>query len=176
MQFGIAIRPDRGVWNTIKASVGTQTSGYLDERRCTGGETSPVIAISRLSISSIALSIAGWARAANSNRTSTIAVVEVADLIGEGDVIRMRCPGHAGLLRRGAVHGMEVIRNVVARAGEWDLAETIRSARRHRTGMTRCLIVNNDLQAMRRIVQLDCQPVPGVHEEICIGVRSEGIN
>ena len=68
--------------------------------------------------------------------TNNDAEVEVADLIRESGVVRMRSPDHTCLLRRGAVHGMEVVGKILASCPRWgkkDLTKPITRAGCHRT-------------------------------------------
>ena len=67
------------------------------------------------------------------------AEIEVPDLIGERDVVRMRGPLHPGGLRGRAVHGVEVIRDVGAGGpgrGELNHAEVVGGAGDHEPALT----------------------------------------
>ncbi len=79
----------------------------------------------------------------------------MADLVREGDVIGMGGPGHARLLRRGAVHGMEIVGNVVAAGAAWvilHLTKGISRAGDHRTTLPGGIINDISFQPMRGIM------------------------
>ncbi len=97
------------------------------------------------------------------------AVVVVTDLIGEGDVVGVSHPRHACLLRRSAIHRMEVVRNVVAGGAIriiLNLTEAIGGAGRHRATLPDCMIVNADIQAIGGIMHRDSNLIAGVHEQV----------
>src|SRR5262249_52382491 len=106
-----------------------------------------------------------------------VAVLEVADLVGDGDVVRVGRPDHAGVLAGGRVHRVERVR--LAGAGgrvrvEAALAEAVGEARGHRADLPAGQVDDVDLEAGRGVVQRHGQVVAAVHEQVLVLVRGEG--
>src|SRR5207237_6515324 len=115
------------------------TSGDLYQEGRRGVEAVVVVTVGLLDV--VGRTFAAGASAACGHMA---AVVKVPDLVREGDVVRMRRPGHAGQLRAGAVFRMEVIRQVLAdRAVRLvlDLTEAVRRARGHEARLARGQVV-----------------------------------
>ena len=91
-------------------------------------------------------------------------------LVREGDVVRVRRPGHARVRSRGAVHRMEVVGEFsapVEGAGAYfTWPKPVRCTGDHETMLTSRLVLDVDLQAMRGIVHGNQQVVPRVHEQV----------
>ena len=117
MQRGVAIGPVWEIGHSVKARiVGKGASRYLHQRRSRGWEAIEIVSIGPFYRRAYPLRVPRWTfdtvKAARNG--GAITVVKVADLIGECDVIGMRRPDDASVLRGGAVHRMEVIGNVFA--------------------------------------------------------------
>src|SRR5260370_40562491 len=99
-------------------------------------------------------------------RVYTAAVLEVPDLVREGDVVRVGCPDNTRVLARRAVQRVEGLADDVARrAGrrsELDLAEAVGRARRHRATLPGGQVVDVDLEPRRRVVHIYPAGVAGV--------------
>ena len=159
MQRGVAIGPTRLVGLAIKAVIFATAASDLNAQGRAGRETGGIIDIARLGIGALSLGVGrgAWSGRRDSSRTRT--EVEVADLIGEGDVVGVDCPRHVGLFRRRAVHRVEVVRQVVgghvtigAVGIELHLGKAVGSAGYHETALPGGLILDIDAQALRGIV------------------------
>src|SRR5207248_5658317 len=105
-----------------------------------------------------------------------VAVLEVPDLVGEGDVVGVRSPGDACVLARAAVHRVVRIRLLMAGGRgrfELDLLPAVGNAGGHRAGLAGRLVVDRDLEAGGGVVQVDRQLVTGVHEEVGRRIRRQ---
>src|SRR5215469_1999335 len=103
-----------------------------------------------------------------------VAVLEVPDLIREGNVVGMRRPDHPGLRRRRAVHRVEVAGDrLAACTGRvvLDLGVPVGGARCHRPGLSGGPVAEGDLHTLRRVMGGHPDPVAGVHEQ---GLRRVG--
>src|SRR5207302_2565083 len=104
---------------------------------------------------------------ASAARGHMAAVVEVPDLVRESDVVRMRRPGHAGLLRARAVFGVEVVRQVLADGAVrlvLDLPEAVRRARGHEARLACGQVVQVDAQTVRSVLHGPDDAVARIHE------------
>src|SRR5229473_1064590 len=75
-------------------------------------------------------------------RANRIAILEVADLVGESDVVSMGCPRHSCVLAGGGIDRMKVGRNVVrgriavcSSRIEQNFTELVGGARCHRASL-----------------------------------------
>jgi hypothetical protein len=91
---GVPVRPDCLVGNPVETGVGVCAAADLD----LGGELRPeaevVVLVADLEVGRRALPLAAFAV-----RGDVAAEVEVADLVGEGNVVGVGHPGDARLLR-----------------------------------------------------------------------------
>ena len=98
------------------------------------------------------------ARAVAAFSGDRVAVLEVADLVGEGDVVAVRRPRHARVLARGGVHRAERVRRLVTgRRGrlEHDLREAVGRARGHRARLAGRQVVDDRRQAGGAVMDVD---------------------
>src|SRR5437879_2330073 len=126
----IAVRPDVQIGRSVESGVRIQTARDLYQQGCRRIQAEVVIRVRLLDV--VGRSLGAGASAACGD---VAAVVEVPDLVRESDVVRVRRPGHAGLLRAGAVLRMEVVRQVLADGAVrlvLDLAEAVRRAGDHK--------------------------------------------
>src|SRR5207302_4896549 len=97
--------PDLLVGDTVEVVVGRDAASDRDERRESGIEAAVVVPVeARLTVARARASLGGDA----------VAVLEVPDLVREGDVVRMRRPWDARVLARGRVPRVEAIRRLRA--------------------------------------------------------------
>src|SRR5262249_41021154 len=118
------------------------TSTDSDVRGLRGVEAASVVAVQAAFIAGPVTGAGLWIGAA--------AILEVADLIREGDVVRVRCPWHARVLAGRAVHRMEVPWGLRTGGSAWsvvDCGEAIGAASRHRSGLPRRRVVERDPQS-----------------------------
>ena len=89
---------------------------------------------------------------------TVVAVLEVADLVRERDVVRVRRPRDARVLARGRVHRVEGVRATASSRGvgsEVDLREAVRCTRRHRARLAARQVVDAHDQPRGRVVDVD---------------------
>src|SRR5439155_25881851 len=95
MQVGVAVRPGRLIRLPVEARrVGVQAAVYQDEGRRRRREAVVVVPVGRLLVAGRTLETAAACERFGDDR----AVVEVADLVREGDVVGVRRPGNPRLL------------------------------------------------------------------------------
>src|SRR5262249_59593762 len=109
---------------SVESGIGIGAAVDVYPQRLRGGEAEVVIPIGRFGVLSEALGVArgagdGVAVGVDAERggrdgVRTLTVLEVPDLVGECDVVRVRRPDHPGLRGGGGVHRVEVIRDVDA--------------------------------------------------------------
>ena len=154
MKGGVAIRPISLVGDAIEAGgVGARAAADAKAARVGRGEASLVVPVGSLGISRRAFRRGRCAAAAGGGYVA--AIVEVADLVRERDVVGVRGPDHPGLLRRGAVHRMEILGDQLALAAVWLIqrrSKPVARAGGHRTGLAVGLILDTDEQSAARVV------------------------
>src|SRR5713226_8718882 len=104
---GVAVCPQRLVRHAVDALVGSLAPGDPDPGGLVGAEAEVVVSVGGLLVTEHTLFGAGgalseWGVVGVGNNVR--AVVEMADLVRESDVVRVRGPDDARVLRRGAVH------------------------------------------------------------------------
>ena len=107
-----------------------------------------------------------------------VAVREVPDLVGAGDVVRVRGPRRARGLRRGVELRVERVRRLVAGVRVrlvQDLLEPVRGARRHRPCLVGRQVVEHHLESLRRVEHVQLQPVTAVHLQVGRRIRIPGV-
>ena len=91
MQPGVAIGPHVLIGGAIKSysrgKVRLIAALHLYPREGGGWEAAKIITVGGLLVADDALVAAGWASAARCDGVAACAVVEVTDLVGEGDVV-----------------------------------------------------------------------------------------
>src|SRR5437667_11838676 len=110
-RVGERSRPDQLVRHAIKVEIGGEAAAnrYQPENtgKCRVKAPEIVFRYSRKTVIQVMHTILS---AASALATDRIAVLEVADLVGEGDVVRVGGPWHSRVLAGGGLHGVELIR------------------------------------------------------------------
>jgi len=179
MQRRVAVRPDRLVAEAVEPGVGFCAAVDMDPQGLAGGEAEVIVPVGRRDVIPESLGVtrragdrvAAGVKAERRGRDGVraLAVLEVPDLAGKGDVVGVGRPDDPGLLRRGGVHRVEVVRKVdAAGAGRvvLDLAEPVGRAGGHRSRLPAGLIVEDRPQPVRRVLQGHADVVAGVHEQV----------
>src|SRR5437667_1864120 len=179
-RVGERSRPDQLVRNTSKVEIGGEAAANRYQPENTGKRCGKAPKIIFCPSGKTVIQVMHTILSTRPPFTlDAIAIFEVADLVGEGDVVRVGGPWHSRVLAGGGVHGMEIIRYVVsgaiavrpARIVE-DLSEAIGSTGGHRTNFPGSQVGNRNLQPVCRVPQDDTQNVAGVVEE-CVLVGRE---
>lgn len=110
MEHGVSIGPRILVRDSVEASVCAEAARDLYEQGLAGSVAAGIIGVGWLQVRTLAL----VANAGAVGGIDVVAIIEMADLVGERDVVGVGRPRYTRLLRRGAVHRMEVVRNIVA--------------------------------------------------------------
>ena len=131
-RVGQRARPGLLVRDAVEVVVGADAAADLDPQRLLGSEAADVVAVRPVLVARRRLG-AGPVRVDDAG-----AVLEVADLVGEGHVVGVGRPRHPGVLAGRRVHRVERVRRL--RAGRRvrvvvDLGEPVGDAGRHRPGL-----------------------------------------
>ncbi len=141
-----AVRPHRLIANAVEPGVGALAAGHLDQRGVLRPEAEGVVrkraGCGRRAFTSFCVAcdaLRGGCPAVPGKASNVATEVEMANLVREGDVVGVGGPDHAGLLRAGAIHRMEVLRDELAALAVRRVArrsEAVSRAGRHRAAPT----------------------------------------